>query len=245
MFLEINRSLDPLVKLLGESFLWLSEISIGSILVRLFLVILFSGIIGVERASKRQEAGLRTFVLVCVGATIAMLTNQYIYETFNTGDVGRIAAQVVSGIGFLGAGSILITSRNQIKGLTTAACLWACACMGIAIGVGFYTLAIIGFSLTIIVLFFLAPLEKKLTKHSRTHRFHIELEARTDLKSLVTYLRELNIKIQSIERNAAYANSGLSVYTVNIKNNSQEEINDEFFNNLKKLKYVNFVEEIF
>lgn len=245
MILEINRFVDPLVKLLGESFSWLAEISIGSIIIRLLLVILFSGIIGVERASKRQEAGLRTFILVCVGATIAMLTNQYLYEAFNTGDVGRIAAQVVSGIGFLGAGSILITSRNQIKGLTTAACLWSCACMGIAIGVGFYTLALIGFSLTIIVLFFLAPLEKRLTRYSRTHRFHIELEARTDLKSLVTYLRELNIKISSIERNAAYANSGLSVYTMSVKNSRQLEINEEFFDNLKKLSYVNFVEEIF
>ena len=236
MILEINRFVDPLVKLLGESFSWLAEISIGSIIVRLLLVILFSCIIGVERASKRQEAGLRTFILVCVGATIAMLTNQYIYEAFNTGDVGRIAAQVVSGIGFLGAGSILITSRNQIKGLTTAACLWSCACMG---------LALIGFSLTIIVLFFLAPLEKRLTRYSRTHRFHIELEARTDLKSLVTFLRELNIKISSIERNAAYANSGLSVYTMSVKNSRELEINEEFFDNLKKLPYVNFVEEIF
>ena len=245
MILEINRFIDPIVKLLGEKFLWLSEITIGSILIRLLLVIIFSGIIGIERASKRQEAGLRTFVLVCVGATIAMLTNQYIYESFNTGDVGRIAAQVVSGIGFLGAGSILITSRNQIKGLTTAACLWSCASMGIAIGVGFYTLSLIGFTLTIIILFFLAPLERRLTKYSRTHRFHIELQARTDLKDLVNYLRELNIKIESIERNAAYANSGLSVYTMSVKNNRNIEINDEFFANIKELPYVNFVEEIF
>ena len=107
------------------------------------------------------------------------------------------------------------------------------------------TLALIGFSLTIIVLFFLAPLEKRLTRYSRTHRFHIELEARTDLKSLVTFLRELNIKISSIERNAAYANSGLSVYTMSVKNSRELEINEEFFDNLKKLPYVNFVEEIF
>ena len=245
MILEVNRFVDPIVKLLGDDFLWLSEISIGSIIVRLLLVIIFSGIIGIERASKRQEAGLRTFVLVCLGATIAMLTNQFIFEAFNTGDVGRIAAQVVSGIGFLGAGSILITSRNQIKGLTTAACLWACACMGISIGVGFYTLALIGFILAIIILFFLAPIEKRFTKYSRTHRFHIELEARTDLKALVTYLRALEIKIESIERNAAYANSGLSVYTMSVKNNRVVEINDEFFNNIKQLPYVNFVEEIF
>ena len=199
-----------IVKLLGEDFLWLSEITIGSILVRLIIIILFSGIIGIERASKRHEAGLRTYVLVCVGATVAMITNQFIYEMFNTGDAGRIAAQVISGIGFLGAGTIIITSRNQIKGLTTAAGLWACACMGISIGVGFYTLTIIGFLLILIVLMLLQPLEKHLMKYSRNYRLHIELEARTDLKDLVTFLRNNNFRINTIERNAAYANSGLS-----------------------------------
>lgn len=245
MILEINRFLDPIVKLLGDSFVWLSEISLGSIIVRLFLVLLFSGIIGIERASKRQEAGLRTYVLVCIGAAVAMITNQYLHETFQTGDPGRVAAQVISGIGFLGAGSILITSRNEIKGLTTAAGLWSSACLGISIGAGFYTLAFIGFTLIMVVLFFLGPIEKILTKHSKTHRFYIELEARTDLKSLVNYLRSLGIKINSIERNSAYANSGLSVYTINIKENKDLDINEIFFEELKKLDYVNYVEEMF
>lgn len=246
MILEVNRFVDPLVKLLGENFIWLSEISFGSIIVRLLLIILFSGIIGIERASKRHEAGLRTYILVCVGAAVAMLTNQFIFEAFNTGDVGRIAAQVISGIGFLGAGTILITSRNQIKGLTTAAGLWACACLGISIGIGFYTLTILGFILTICVLIFLPPLEKSLTKFSKNYRLHIELEARTDLKKLVTFIRKKNLSIHSIERNAAYANSGLSVYSINLrKENSKEKISKkEFIEELKALEYVNYVEEI-
>ena len=212
-------------------------------LLGLLICFLLSFLLGIERQYRRRLLGLRTMILVSVGS--------YLFVSFSfllTGyqaDATRIAAQVVSGIGFLGAGSILITSRNQIKGLTTAACLWACACMGISIGVGFYTLALIGFALAIVILFFLAPIEKRFTKYSRTHRFHIELEARTDLKALVTYLRELEIKIESIERNAAYANSGLSVYTMSVKNNKVVEINDEFFNNIKQLPYVNFVEEIF
>ncbi len=244
MFLEINRFVDPIVKLLGEDFLWLSELSFGSIIIRLILVILFSGIIGIERASKRHEAGLRTYILVCVGSAVAMLTNQFIFETFNTGDVGRIAAQVVSGIGFLGAGTILITSRNQIKGLTTAACLWACACMGLAIGVGFYTLTIIGFLLIIFVLILLPPLENYLTKFSKTYRIHIELLARTDLKELINLARNMNMKILSIERNAAYANSGLSVYTIYIKKLKGDEEYKDFLNTIKELSYVNYVEEI-
>ena len=246
MILDINRFVDPLVKLLGEDFLWLSELTIGSVLIRLLLIVLFSGMIGIERASKRHEAGLRTYILVCIGAAVAMLTNQFIFEAFNTGDVGRIAAQVISGIGFLGAGTILITSRNQIKGLTTAAGLWACACLGISIGIGFYTLSIIGFILILFVLIFLPPLEKYLTKFSKNYKLHIELEARTDLKKLVTVIRSHNLSIYSIERNAAYANSGLSVYSITLrKNNAKSKITKrEFFEILDSLEYVNYVEEI-
>ena len=244
MFLEINRFIDPIVRLLGEKFIWLSELTIGSIIVRLALVILFSGIIGIERASKKHEAGLRTYVLVCVGAAVAMLTNQFIFEAFGTGDVGRIAAQVISGIGFLGAGTILITSRNQIKGLTTAACLWACACMGLAIGIGFYTLTIVGFILIIVVLVLLNPLEKYLLKFVSTYSIHIELLARTDLKELINLSRKMNMKILSIERNAAYANSGLSVYTISFKKITKNEENSHFIQTIKELPYVNYVEEL-
>lgn len=245
MFLEINRFVDPLVKLLGDDFLWLSEISIGSILVRLILIIIFSGIIGIERASKRHEAGLRTYILVCVGSAIAMLTNQFIYEMFNTGDASRIAAQVISGIGFLGAGTILITSRNQIKGLTTAAGLWACACMGISIGVGFYSLTIVGFVLIFVVLLLLPNLEKKLTKLSKNIKIHIELQARTDLKELIYLLRENDFKILSIERNNAYANSGLSVYSIDMSKLKNNEFSrPEILKFLNDLPYVCYVEEI-
>ena len=245
MFLEINRFMDPLVKTLGEGFSWMSELTIGSIILRLFLVIIFSGAIGVERASKRHEAGLRTYILVCIGAAFAMITNQFLFETFNTGDPGRVAAQVISGIGFLGAGSILITSRNEIKGLTTAAGLWASACLGISIGAGFYTLAIIGFVLIMIILSFLGPIEKVLTKHSRVHRFYVELDNSTDLKLLINYLRNLGIKLRTIEKNPAYANSGLSVYTIYIKETKEFEINEKFAELLKELDYVNHAEEMF
>lgn len=244
MILEINRFVDPIVKLLGENFLWLSEITIGSIIIRLVLVVLFSGIIGIERATKKHEAGLRTYILVCLGAAIAMLTNQFIFETFNTGDAGRIAAQVISGIGFLGAGTILITSRNQIKGLTTAACLWACACLGLAIGIGFYTLTIIGFIIIAIVLMLLPALEFKFTKLGSTYSLHIELLARTDLKELINLSRNMNMKILSIDRNTAYANSGLSVYTISFRMLKKDETNVDFIKTIQELPYVNYVEEL-
>ena len=110
-----------------------------AVFVKLLMAAFFGGVIGLERETKRRPAGFRTFVLVCIGSTLAMTTNTYLCEMYGTGDPATIPAQVISGIGFLGAGTIIVTRRNQVKGLTTAAGLWACASMGLAIGAGFYS----------------------------------------------------------------------------------------------------------
>ena len=115
----------------------LREVTLWAVCLRLLTAFLFGGIIGMERGLKNRPAGLRTYMLVCVGSCLIMLTNQYLYQVTQTGDPMRLGAQVVSGIGFLGAGTIIVTKRNQIKGLTTAAGLWACAGVGLSLGVGF------------------------------------------------------------------------------------------------------------
>lgn len=120
----------------------LNEPHIVALLVRTVLAIACAGFIGYDRHTKGAPAGFRTHILVCVGAMIAMSTGQYAAMLYNA-DVTRIGAQVVSGIGFLGAGSIIVDKR-RISGLTTAAGLWASACIGLAIGIGFYEGAIIG-----------------------------------------------------------------------------------------------------
>lgn len=118
------------------------EVTQLSIIIRVFAAITVGGLIGLERGAKNRPAGLRTYMLVCVGACLIMLTNQYIYQVTGAGDPMRLGAQVVSGIGFLGAGTIIVTKHNQIKGLTTAAGLWASAGVGLALGVGFYEAAV-------------------------------------------------------------------------------------------------------
>ena len=118
------------------------EITELSIVLRILSALLVGGIIGLERGTKNRPAGLRTYMLVCVGSCLIMLTNQYIYQFTGAGDPMRLGAQVVSGIGFLGAGTIMVTKRNQIRGLTTAAGLWASAGVGLALGIGFYEAAI-------------------------------------------------------------------------------------------------------
>ena len=108
-------------------------------LFRMIVASICGGLIGLEREMKGRPAGLKTFSLVCIGATLAMITNEYISRNFGgSGDLARMAAQVISGIGFLGAGTIIVTGTNQVRGLTTAAALWVTAALGISIGAGFY-----------------------------------------------------------------------------------------------------------
>ena len=130
------------MKMISDIFPILAEPNIVALLVRTLLVIICAGIIGYDRDARGAAAGFRTHILVCMGAMIAMSTGQFAAMYYST-DVTRIGAQVVSGIGFLGAGSIIVNKRH-IMGLTTAAGLWASACIGLALGIGFYEGAIIG-----------------------------------------------------------------------------------------------------
>lgn len=122
----------------------LQGINLVSVPVRIALSLLVGGLLGIERGRKNRPAGFRTYMLVCLGSTLVMMTNQYVYQTFSTSDPVRLGAQVISGIGFLGAGTIIVTGRNQIKGITTAAGMWTAAACGLAIGIGFYYGAILG-----------------------------------------------------------------------------------------------------
>ena len=129
------------------------------IIMRLLLALVLSGLIGMEREKKSRPAGLRTHVLVCVSSALVMLTSKYISDEIGGTDPARLGAQVISGIGFLGAGTIL-RQGVSIKGLTTAASLWAVACMGLAIGVGFYEGAIVVAIIIYFSLFLLRKFEK-------------------------------------------------------------------------------------
>lgn len=122
---------------------WLQTPSLPTILIRTLLAVVCAGAVGYDRNIHGASAGLRTHILVCVGAMLAMSTGQFA-SMYYSADATRIGAQVVSGIGFLGAGSIMVTKKNHIHGLTTAAGLWAAACIGLALGIGFYEGAIVG-----------------------------------------------------------------------------------------------------
>ena len=111
---------------MGEGLSYLREINLASVCLRIVLSLIIGGILGLERGRKNRPAGFRTYILVCLGSTLVMMTNQYVYQVFGTSDPTRMGAQVVSGISFLGAGTIIVTGRQQIKGITTAAGMWTC-----------------------------------------------------------------------------------------------------------------------
>lgn len=129
--------------MLVDIFPWLLVPSLPTILIRTMLAVICAGAVGYDRNIHGASAGLRTHILVCVGAMLAMSTGQF-SSMYYSADATRIGAQVVSGIGFLGAGTIMVTKHNHIQGLTTAAGLWAAACIGLALGIGFYEGAIVG-----------------------------------------------------------------------------------------------------
>lgn len=143
---------------------WLAEPSLPTILIRTLLAVICAGAVGYDRNIHGASAGLRTHILVCVGAMIATSTGQFA-SIYYGADATRIGAQVVSGIGFLGAGTIMVTKRNHIHGLTTAAGLWAAACIGIALGLGFYEGAIVGAVIVYITIHMLRNLSLSLRKN--------------------------------------------------------------------------------
>jgi putative Mg2+ transporter-C (MgtC) family protein len=180
----------------------MSELDIA---IRLALAFLAGGVIGLERSSRRQIAGLRTHILICVGASLLMLLSIWLpHELTGTknGDPGRIAAQVVSGIGFLGAGAI-IRLGNNIKGLTTAASLWLIAAVGMAIGAGMYTAAAIAEVLSLVTLVLLDRLEKRIfpALRNKVLELHYKHGASPDSGAVLEILTGFGIKIQSTDVN--------------------------------------------
>ena len=149
--------------------------SIGNVFIKMALALLCGGVIGIERGRKKRPAGFRTYMLVCLGATLVMMTNDYICKIYGSGDVARMGAQVVNGIGFLGAGTIITTGHNKVKGLTTAAGLWASACIGLAIGSGYYEGAIIGTFMMLVIMVGLHTLDRQMLASTRVIMLYVEL----------------------------------------------------------------------
>ncbi|MBQ6788007.1 MAG: MgtC/SapB family protein [Lachnospiraceae bacterium] len=155
-----------------------------NVILRIIVSVVLGAVIGIDRGAKRRGGGARTTTTVCIGATLVMLMEQYLMQCFpDMADMTRMAAQVVSGVGFLGAGTILVAGR-QIKGLTSAAGIWFSACVGLAVGIGFLDGAILVTVILIFVLHLIPGIERRIYAHSRYMTLHMEVE---DAK-LITFL---------------------------------------------------------
>ena len=181
--------------------MYLRELNMLSICLRILLSLAIGGILGVERGRKNRPAGFRTYVLVCLGAALVMMTNQYIYQTFGTSDPARLGAQVISGIGFLGAGTIMVTGRQQIKGITTAAGMWTAACCGLAIGIGFYEGAIIGGILVFLIMESLEKMDGVIRNRSNSVDVYLEFDGKKSFGSFLAAVRALEFDVYNIQVN--------------------------------------------
>ncbi len=175
------------------------DVTYLSIALRLTAAVLLGGMMGIEREKKSRPAGLRTYMLVCMGACLIMLTNQFIYQATGAGDPMRLGAQVISGIGFLGAGTIIVTKRNQIKGLTTAAGLWAAAGIGLALGIGFYEAAFAAAVAIVLILSVLHRWDAKMRRRARRIELYIEYGEGLTLGRIMRTLRAMDIGIDDVQ----------------------------------------------
>lgn len=178
---------------------------------RLVAALLMSGILGLERTRKQRPAGLRTYMLVCIGACVTMMTGLYIHANFApTADPARLASQVISGIGFIGAGTIIVTGQQKIKGLTTAAGLWTTAALGIALGAGFLALAVGAFIVMLIVMFCADCLEQLYFRHLSRLSVRFILASPAALRHLSEALRHEGITLCSLEIGEVLNSVGIS-----------------------------------
>jgi len=176
------------------------ELHFSSMGLRILLSLLVGGILGIERERKNRPAGFRTYILVCLGATIVMMTNQYVYQEYQVSDPVRLGAQVISGIGFLGAGTIVMTGKSQIKGLTTAAGLWAAACCGLAIGIGFYEGAIMGSIAMLFTISGLQSFDTWMRKRSKYLDIYLEYnEGKGAFRDFLQYAKENQFEVMNIQ----------------------------------------------
>lgn len=231
---------DALGSLLGE---WAENVTVGSVILRLMLALIFGAIIGSERSTKRHAAGLRTFILAMFSGTIAMLVDSVLEN-----GLYLVSASVVIGLAIMATNTTIFSSRSQIKGITTSVALWVSAIIGVTIGAGLYVISIISFVLLVLSISLFPTFEQYMKNRSNHFEIHLELKNASYLTNFIDTIRKLGLKIDDIESNPAYLNSGLSVYSMAISISSEElkkyKTHTEIIEALKSLDYINHIEEM-
>ena len=221
-----------------------SEWSLLAITIRLLFALTVGLIVGIDRERKRRVAGIKTHILVCLGSALVMITSQYMMLEFGeVADISRMGAQVISGVGFLGVGTIIVTGRNQVKGLTTAASIWVCACVGLAAGIGFVEGVVIVLILLVLTLKFLGRLDTLVRKSGKEVDLYIEF---VDNKSLLHFCDKMKsdghriakMQLGKCESENELPNAIFSIRTKDRDHASKLAVE------VRRLKYVKLVEEL-
>ena len=177
----------------------LRDVTIWSVALRMTLAVVCGGVIGIEREYKRRPAGFRTHILICLGAAMTTLTSQYLYLVLGQyTDMARLGAQVVAGIGFIWMatpGTIIVTRRQRVKGLTTAAGLWAAAIIGLALGGGFYEGGLFATFLILIAELFFSRVEYRMLQNAPEVNLYVEYSDNKTMDVLLQEFREHGLKI--------------------------------------------------
>jgi putative Mg2+ transporter-C (MgtC) family protein len=236
---------DPIAELLGP---WAADITIGSIVLRLLLSLTLGAIIGWERSNKRHSAGLRTFMLAFLIGSLASLLDSYVFAESGKSSLYILSGATIIGASVIAVHSVFYSSRNQIKGLTMAVGLVGTGVIGLTVGCGLYFMTAVAFVFLLVSLSVFPSLEVFLKNRSNHFEIHLELTDSHYLQNFVTTIRRLGLIIDEIELNPAYANSGLSVYTISISISSAElkkyKTHEEIIQALQTLDYVYHIEEM-
>ncbi len=224
-------------------FLRTGNIDLLTVTVRLLFAVVCGGFIGIERERKRRPAGFRTHILICLGAAMATLTSQYLAMNAFYTDMARLGAQVIAGVGFIGAGTIIVTKRRQVKGLTTAAGLWAAAIVGLCCGAGFVEGALLTTVIVIIVELILVKIEHLVVSTARTCNIYVEYIDNSKLGSIVDTIKNNSMHINDMEITKLSGESGhfSAVFTIRMSRKKPSQV---IMTHIAKLDGVVSVEEL-
>ncbi len=219
------------------------EFNMWGAILRMLLAVICGGLIGVEREHKRRPAGFRTHILICLGASLTTLTSQYLFLAGMTTDPARLGAQVIAGIGFIGAGTIIVTKRRQVKGLTTAAGLWTSAIVGLAVGAGYFEAALIATAMVLLVELVLSRFEWFLMSTARDIHLYVEYKENDALEKIDEYLRNRDIVINDlhITKSAGSTQNPCAIYSLQLP---RKMTHDRVMTALTELAGVVSVEEL-
>lgn len=215
----------------------------GAIALRLLAAFAVGIAIGVDRGIKRRGAGIKTHTLVCLGAALVMLTGQFIYVTSGgANSIDRLGAQVISGVGFLGVGTILVTDHNRVRGLTTAASLWICACLGLAAGIGFVDGVLLALTLVLVTLKILSRVDDAVHRRARVVELSLVFETPRGPTEFVRQMHRMQVHISCFELvKSSREGEGAAAATLEL---SRGMTRSRLLDELRAADYLQCVEEV-